>query len=121
MDSQNISFINVTGKPTKDERDQARKQSTAARREEKKERLRQEERAETLAGLESQENEKKQTYALLARLTCPSTLPDPPRIHRFSASREDPFIKYPFELSYSERKLLDHSKLPLRLSFYEYY
>jgi hypothetical protein len=105
-----VSFITVTGEPTKAARDQARKESTQIRRKERKEQKQHKEREETLAALILLENERTQTKALVGNMTSSSIALEPPCIHRFSATREDPFIKYPYKLSYNERKLLDQCR-----------
>ena len=106
----NISFVNLTGAPTKDVRNQARKLATVARKAEKKERLLRKEREAILAAFSpSTDNVAPVSRSYNPLITTP-TLPELGQISRFGGSRSDPFIKYPFELSYQERQLLDHSQ-----------
>lgn len=104
-----ISFVNVTGAPTKDGRSQARKIATAARKKERQVRLRRHKREAVLIAGSGLTDD-------IVACTTEGILPIEhyntfkiPAISRFSASRSDPFIKYPLELSHGERKLLDHS------------
>jgi len=106
-----VSFINVSGAPTKRSRKEARKANTTARKLDKKQKLLEVERNTVLLALN--------TASPSAKLPDPGstrrrTLQDSSvfslaHISRFAASRSDPFMIYPFELTHREKKLLDHS------------
>ncbi|KAH8594617.1 fungal-specific transcription factor domain-containing protein [Bisporella sp. PMI_857] len=104
-----ISFVNVSGAPTKESRKQARKSTTAEKKLEKKERRVKEERQKILALLTGRSSNP-EGHGELSGI---SVAPAPPVFELLSFSRVltargDPFMISPFELSYREKKLLDH-------------
>lgn len=108
-----VSFVNLTGAPTKDGRNKARKLATIARKREKKkkEKLQKEEQSVILEALSSTVDEKPYEPTLPTRpkhLTTRFNLIEVERIPRFGGFRSDPFMQYPFELSHRERRLMDH-------------
>ena len=112
-DAARLSFINVSGAPTKESRREARKTTTNKRRVEKKKSLEVERKAVFLAlitGSSSAEGSgsSSTTETPLQDVSIFSLA----HISRFAASRLDPFMIYPFELTHREKRLLDHSLYP---------
>lgn len=79
------------------------------RKEAKKENLRKKENKSMLEA-QSTEIDGRMTSSVPASKPPLPTSQEPIGIYRFGTFRSDPFLKYPFELSHRELKLLDHSK-----------
>ena len=108
-----ITFINLTGQPTRAGRNQVRKVATIARKKEKEEKARKEERRAILEALSIASDEIPsdiKSPTPLEPCTIRSDAYDLLKIPRFGSVRSDPFMKYSFELSHRERQLMDHSK-----------
>lgn len=104
-----LSFINVSGAPTKESRKEARKATTTSRKLEKKKILEVAKRGGVLLSA---------TGSQVAPSSRPSqdfSVFSLAHISRFAASRSDPFMIYPFELTHREKRLLDHSLSPSQL------
>lgn len=108
--SSSLSFVNVTGPPTKDSRSQARKHATVARKKERKERHHKDGSRTMLAVSPVTTKDRVQSQRSPTSLHNSQISSDITHIPRFGSSRSDPFVKYPLELSHRDRKLMDHSK-----------
>jgi len=112
-DGAKVSFINVSGVPTKERRKEARKLNTAARKLEKHNRPFRPERKAAFLALTTGSSSSSAESSDSASITRPpldgfATF-SLAHISRFAASRSDPFMIYPFELTHREKRLLDHS------------
>jgi hypothetical protein len=105
-----VSFVNVSGPPTKDGRNKARKLATIARKKDKREKLRVAERKALLEALSISADNVVSKSIVRTPSDKRSSSPELGPISRFGSSRSDPFIKYPLELSRRDRQLLDHGR-----------